>query len=59
LELTGCAVCREPCGEMGECENLVGSYECMCQPGYSFSGISPHNQHHDIKARLYENIYIF
>ena len=23
-----------PCGEAGECVNQIGSYECMCQPGF-------------------------
>ena len=31
---------ENPCGEVGECVNTQGGYECFCQPGFSFDGVS-------------------
>ena len=31
---------ESPCGSVGECVNTPGGYECFCQPGYLFDGVS-------------------
>ena len=34
VDMNECAEEDNPCGEAGECVNQIGSYECMCQPGF-------------------------
>jgi len=38
LDINECIPLEEsPCGENSECENLIGSYECTCDTGYTMS----------------------
>ena len=33
-DVNECAATTNPCGDNGACENLIGSYRCVCKPGY-------------------------
>ena len=33
-DINECAQDAKVCGDHGACENLMGSYQCICEPGY-------------------------
>ena len=33
-DINECAQNLKICGDQGACENLMGSYQCICEPGY-------------------------
>ena len=33
-DINECAANSKICGDHGACENLMGSYQCICEPGY-------------------------
>ena len=33
-DINECAQNPKICGDHGACENLMGSYQCICEPGY-------------------------
>ena len=33
-DINECALHKDICGQEGTCENLHGSYRCICNPGY-------------------------
>ena len=35
-DINECA--NEPCGDIAQCSNTAGSYSCICDPGYTWTG---------------------